>query len=798
MKRKKGFTLVEIIVVVAILGLLFGLGIPSYRFIIGSVKERQYENKVSYALAKAEEWANDTGRNATNIAHLIEEGYMEPDNESGAYDNPIDDTSMLCYTIRVDYNDNQYESTLTEERYCAYEELEKQTSIIELVKYDSNGQVVPENDWTRSDILLRVQFKDEVLRNTYQNSVEEIVWRGNDNMDTIAIHGDFSSKNQYQVQAAKIMNTKYEVTMKLVYEGKTYIYKAYSQVKIDRQEPIIYQDDTTVEQQDEWKNSNKSTKVVTSDYDGSGIYGYFISNQSVSTCSANKTLYTSADKQVLDLSLAQGEYYACVMDNVGNISTPSKITVVKVDTSAPTISAPVASSASIKTNVPNSSFYSRLQVKIHISDNANGSGVDAIRYCITKGSDCEPNNKSQINSEGDIYVEFNESSSSPQKICAYGYDRAGNRSEKKCSVFYLDKTGPQVNNQDISITRSGNNYVVKFNATDPESGIYKYEIYRGTSSGNLSLIHTSNGGGSKSFPINNPNEVQKYYFRVDITNNAGIKVASQTKEFIYAKTMGEIAPLCAVDSYGYCTKPIYVSWFGKKFLLMKGIGTKSIFTFSLEQAKISLIDAACCDQNFCHFEHLYSEHSGIWGNGRYTMKTQMFNYFENAAKNKGGVGKYLNQETFVITKNGVEEGMGGGKIVPYGTQNVSAYFGIMSFDDVSNMLHLDFVWDSVPKYYSTRWEENYITTQISSAYTRCNEGEHYACNNNPSNIMASTAVWMKSEDKILSDDVPAVSGSNDVYMTDDKNTFMVVPFKSDLSFISGNGTINNPYVIKEG
>ena len=236
--------MVELLVTLVIMALLFGIGVPAYLMISKNLKQRSYDNKVSYALAKAEAWANDTGRDVTNIAHLIEEGYMEPDNENGAYDSPIDNSSMLCYTIRIKYENNQYSSYLTEERYCDYAELEQQTSIIEIVKMDdTNHQVIPDEAWTRNNVLLRVQFKNETDRNKYQNSVQEIVWNGNNHEETIAIQQNFSSKNQYAVQAAQFMNTRYEATVKIVYEGRTFIYKAYSQVKIDRQNPIIYQDD---------------------------------------------------------------------------------------------------------------------------------------------------------------------------------------------------------------------------------------------------------------------------------------------------------------------------------------------------------------------------------------------------------------------------------------------------------------------------------------------------------------------------------------------------------------------------
>lgn len=785
--KRKGFTLVEIIVVVAILGLLFGIGIPSYRFIIGSVKEKQYENKVSYALAKASAWANDTGRNATNIAHLIEEGYMEADNESGAYDNPIDDTSMLCYTIRVEYNNNQYEPTLTEERYCAYEELEKQTSIIELVKYDNNGQVVPENDWTRSDVLLRVQFKDEVLRNTYQSSVQELVWRGNDHLDTVPVHGDFSSKNQYQVQASKIMNTKYEVTMKLVYEGKTYIYKAYTPVKIDRQEPIIYQDDTVVENFDEWSNQNKTTKVVTSDYDGSGIYGYYISNQNVSVCSANKTLYKTVNQPVLELSLAQGVYYACVMDNVGNVSEPSKVTVIKVDTEKPKLDP-----FTIHETNPNPlRYYSKLVIKTRATDTQ--SGVSNVLYCMTTGSDCTPNTIVPVGNNDYIYVTYKTSNKNAQKVCAIAYDKAGNASNKVCSSGYLfDNTGPSITNP--TTTSSNLSYTAKYGGNDNESGITSYKIYRTTNKANYGspiTQNTTSTTGSYTYPAER-DAGKRYFLKVVVTNGAGL---TAQKEFEYTTRviMSDARKLCKFDNVGYCDEGIFVKWHDKLFLLMKGSG-KSVYAVLLEQAKISLINAGCCDSGLCHFEKITdSISSGIWGSSGNTMKNLMFKYFEN----KGNVNQYLNLETFDVTKNIQVEGMYGGTLKPVNPPlPATAYFGMMSLTDAVAMIRKDYFMKAAPKRYYSFLEMYIVTTQVSAAFTYCDNDNHYYCAENPENIMA-TRIWhTEGEDREIYESVPAVSGSNNAFMTDDKYTFMVVPFKSELVFSSGDGSQAKPYVIK--
>ena len=52
--NKKGFTLIEVLATVAILSMLFAIGIPTFILISNHVKEKNYENKRNYALMKAE------------------------------------------------------------------------------------------------------------------------------------------------------------------------------------------------------------------------------------------------------------------------------------------------------------------------------------------------------------------------------------------------------------------------------------------------------------------------------------------------------------------------------------------------------------------------------------------------------------------------------------------------------------------------------------------------------------------------------------------------------------------------
>lgn len=750
MKKRNGFTLIEILASMAIIALVFGIAVPTYLFVTNNVKEKSYQNKITYVLTKAESWASDTGRDVTNIAHLIEEGYVEADDEHGAYNNPIDNSSMLCYTIRVNYENNQYAAYLSDEEYCSYEELEKQTSIVELVKIDTSGNIIGENDWSRDNILLRVQFKDEENRNKFQNSVQEITWNGNSHVENVAVNGDFSSKNQYSVVASQFMNTKYEVTVKIVHEGKTYIYKAYSQVRIDRQQPIIYQDDVSVDHFDDWQNGSKDVHIVASDFDGAGVYGYYI-NENNSTCSTNKSSYQQVTSLNFTVPLKQGEYYACVMDNVGNVSEPAKITVIKTDDVAPRLG-----DFTIASSKKGVKYYSELSLRVQVIDEL--SGANALRYCIGT-SECAPNSTHKVDANGYITIPFTTANALAQKICAIGIDNAGNESEVKCSdAYFYDNTNPVI--KSLEVPFENHKYVARFSAEDLESGIYSYELYLGTSTDNYSKIAelvTTNT--SESVELKDLRANTTYYVKLVVTNQAGLTVEKEYS-FLAKFIMADAQYYCDLKD-GYCDKGIYVSYGGHIFALYRATESSTFGVNVSKDMKISLIQSHCCDQGVCHIQYVYDTmYSGIYGSGSHTLKS----YYDKL----NATDTYLNLETYSFGQ--------APNISTYTYQQVTTKMVRYGLLDLSEYSHI----------YSKSYM-NDLSTLLSTVYPHCTSSDHYICAENNDNIMAILAKNGSLTTK------SAVTGpSRDWYY----DAAMTLPFKSTLTLTGGLGTMEDPYTIE--
>jgi prepilin-type N-terminal cleavage/methylation domain-containing protein len=330
--RKNGFTLIEMLSVVAILAIIMLLATPAYHFIMKRVNQNMYENKIKYILTAAESWANETTNDVVNVGHLIESGKLEPDNESGDFINPVTNESMLCNVVRIDQDNFQYVAHMTEEKNCSYDDLLAQNSIIYYKKYKENGQELKEDEWYNGNVTLKVLFKDPSLSKT----ATRLQIKGNGKILDYTLNGDFDKKNTLIVSVNQILNTSYEASVNVNEDGISKEYKARTKVYIDKQRPDVYMDEINIGNENEWTNNQKKITFTMSDGSGSGVYGYSLStNNRCGVVGPTKT-----NKQKVSISKPNGTYYICVRDNAGNWSediSTKKVTVSKIDTTPPKI-----------------------------------------------------------------------------------------------------------------------------------------------------------------------------------------------------------------------------------------------------------------------------------------------------------------------------------------------------------------------------------------------------------------------------------------------------------------------------
>ena len=129
-KKKKGFTLIELIVVIVILAVISLIGIPAYNAIRKNVLETQYENTVSLVETEAAKFAYEKGTHLTNVQELIEAGFLESDDGKAIYD-PRDKTlSLNCNLIEIEYKNGNYIANFLNEKNCNLAEAKAERSKI--------------------------------------------------------------------------------------------------------------------------------------------------------------------------------------------------------------------------------------------------------------------------------------------------------------------------------------------------------------------------------------------------------------------------------------------------------------------------------------------------------------------------------------------------------------------------------------------------------------------------------------------------------------------------------------------
>ena len=99
MNNKKGFTLVELLAVIVILGVLTAIAVPSVLGISKKIKTDMYDSKIKTIEVAAELWADDhksdclSQINTLQVGQLIPD-YLKADDNSGNFNSPTDGTSL--------------------------------------------------------------------------------------------------------------------------------------------------------------------------------------------------------------------------------------------------------------------------------------------------------------------------------------------------------------------------------------------------------------------------------------------------------------------------------------------------------------------------------------------------------------------------------------------------------------------------------------------------------------------------------------------------------------------------------
>ena len=314
MKNKKGFTLVELLSVIVLLGIIITIGLFSISSIRKTILDRQYKNLKTEIELAAEKYYQDTESTIFYVQTLLDEGYIKADNSSLNIYSPVDSNIMNCYTINV-VDEKATLDDIIKNKECNAE-----------IAGNYELKIVRENNKTsdkwykESEILSAVIKKD--------NSVDDSLiytWTTDLNPNTIWDQREFDLKNLLNEKGGVINDVFYVQANK---QDTDKVYRsAGSRIKIDTVKPII--DSADAGEQNDWV---KQRDVTIKAHDlGSGIVGYLFSDKS--DCSGNFEKLTKPQNEftLKRTFKSNGEYYFCLIDDAGNISDSEKIVIQKVD-----------------------------------------------------------------------------------------------------------------------------------------------------------------------------------------------------------------------------------------------------------------------------------------------------------------------------------------------------------------------------------------------------------------------------------------------------------------------------------
>ena len=463
MKNKKGFTLMELLSVIVLLGIIITIGLFSISSIRKAILDRQYKNLKTEIELAAEKYYQDTENTFFYVQTLIDEGYIKTDNSSLNIYSPIDSNIMNCYTINiVDGKATLDDKNKNEE--CNAE-----------IAGNYEIKIVRENDKTSDKWYKESEILSAVKSD---NSVDDSLiytWTTDLNPNTIWDQREFDLKN--------LLNEKGGVINDVFYVQANSVDKSYrsagKRIKIDMVKPII--DNVNISgDQNEWV---KQRDVTIKAHDlGSGIVGYLFSDKS--DCSGNFEKLTKPQNEftLKRTFKSNGEYYFCLIDDAGNISDSEKIVIQKVDGKPP----------KCYYNNENYEWHSGSRtISYGCQDDESGCDkliVNGRKTYTCSGNNCNifTQNKDYNETYDKIKINDTEKSIGTFKII----DKNGNEttcpdSNKQYLNLFLDNTNPTVKINSMSY--SGGYLTVSASVTDSNSGVQNaYVVYNGKTSNTIS------------------------------------------------------------------------------------------------------------------------------------------------------------------------------------------------------------------------------------------------------------------------------------------------------------------------
>ena len=460
MKNKKGFTLMELLSVIVLLGIIITIGLFSISSIRKTILDRQYKNLKTEIELAAEKYYQDTENTFFYVQTLIDEGYIKTDNSSLNIYSPIDSNIMNCYMINV----VDGKATLDDKK--------KNEECNAEIAGNYELKIIRENDKASDKWYKESEELSAVKSDNSEDDSLIYTWTTDLNPNTIWDKRKFDLKNLLSEKGG-VINDVFYVQANSQDTDKVYR-SAGKRIKIDTVKPII--DSADAGEQNDWV---KQRDVTIKAHDlGSGIVGYLFSDKA--DCSGNFEKLTKPQNEftLKRTFKSNGEYYFCLIDDAGNKAVSEQIVIQKVD------------------SIPPKCYYNNENYEWHSGSRTisygcqdDESGCDKLIVNGRKTYTCSGNNCNIFTQNKDynetydkIKINDTEKSIGTFKII----DKNGNEttcpdSNKQYLNLFLDNTNPTVKINSMSY--SGGYLTVSASVTDSNSGVQNaYVVYNGKTS----------------------------------------------------------------------------------------------------------------------------------------------------------------------------------------------------------------------------------------------------------------------------------------------------------------------------